>query len=290
MLGIPALIAGCEEITLYTPPNTKGEIYPEILYTANLLNIKNIYTLGGAQAIFALALGTETIPKVSKIFGPGNAYVTAAKMQVSSFVSIDIPAGPSEVLTIGNETSKSEFLAADLLAQAEHGPDSQVVLVCTSLKKIQETVKEISIQLETLPRKEIIKNSLQHSFALLVPNLDAAIEFSNLYAPEHLILSFNNFENYLSKIKNAGSVFCGEDSPESFGDYASGTNHTLPTNGFAKSCSGISVADFGKIVSFQHATKIGFNHLAKTVEVMAENEQLPAHKNSVAIRKKMNNI
>ncbi|MHA1538960.1 MAG: histidinol dehydrogenase [Alphaproteobacteria bacterium] len=286
MLGVPALIAGCKRIILCSPPNSAGEIAPEMLWTASMLGITEIYKLGGAQAIFALANGTESIPKVDKIFGPGNAFVTAAKMEVSAHTAIDMPAGPSEVLVIADSTSNPAFVAADLLSQAEHGTDSQVVLLCTDSTKRDKILAETEKQLAELPRKEIAAEALKKSFAIDVPDLAAAFAFSNEYAPEHLILSFDSFADYLGDIENAGSVFCGKYTPESFGDYASGTNHTLPTSGFAKSFSGVSVESFGKYITFQEATEKGLQNLGGKVELMAEHEELFAHKNAVTIRKK----
>ena len=284
MLGIPAKIAKCPQVILCTPPQKDGNIASEICFAAKLLGIDRIFRLGGSQAIFAMAQGTAQIPKVDKIFGPGNAFVTAAKMQVSSQVAIDMPAGPSEVLVIADENSNTTFVASDLLSQAEHGADSQAVLLCTSAQKIEEILQEVQKQLQKLPRKEIAKKSLQNSFALLCENKKQALSFSNRYAPEHLILSFENFEEILPEIQNAGSVFCGSYSPESVGDYASGTNHTLPTSGFAKNFSGVSVESFGKWISFQEVTKEGIQTLGKIVENMAEAEGLDAHKNAISFR------
>ena len=287
MLGIPATIAGCKNISLCSPPDKNGKINPAILFTANLIGIKNIYKIGGSQAIAALTFGTETIPKVDKIFGPGNQYVTTAKQLALNYnVAIDIPAGPSEVLVIADETSVPEFVASDLLSQAEHGTDSQVILLSNSDKIIKEIIIEIKKQLSDLPRKEIAEIALQNSKSILLSSIDEAIEFSNYYAPEHLILAIENAENFTDKITNAGSVFLGNYSPESAGDYASGTNHTLPTNGFAKNYSGVSLDSFVKKITFQNITKTGIKNLGQTIELMAEAEELVAHKNAISIRLK----
>lgn len=285
MLAIPAKIAGCKEITLCSPPNKNGEIAPEILYCADLCGINNIYKVGGAQAIYAMAYSTQTIKKVDKIFGPGNQFVTYAKMDVSSICAIDMPAGPSEVLVIADKTSNPKFVASDILAQAEHGTASQSVLVLSDEDKLTEILNEVEKQTQQLNRKEIIKESLKNSFVVLTKTIKDSIDFSNIYAPEHLILNFKDYEKYISLIKNAGSVFLGEYSSESFGDYASGTNHTLPTSGFAKSYSGLSIESFGKQITFQEVSKIGFDKLADTVEIMSKKEQLDAHFNSVFVRR-----
>ena len=287
MLGIPATIAGCKNITICSPPDKNGKINPAILFTANLIGIKNIFKVGGSQAIAALTFGTETIPKVDKIFGPGNQYVTAAKQLALNYnLAIDIPAGPSEVLVIADEMSIPSFVASDLLSQAEHGTDSQVILLSNSDKIIKEINIEIEKQLSDLPRKEIAEIALQNSKSILLSSIDEAIEFSNYYAPEHLILAIENAENFTNKITNAGSVFLGNYSPESAGDYASGTNHTLPTNGFAKNYSGVSLDSFVKKITFQNVTKTGIKNLGKTIELMAEAEELVAHKNAISIRLK----
>ena len=287
MLGIPATIAGCKNISLCSPPDKNGKINPAILFTANLIGIKNIFKIGGSQAIAALTFGTETIPKVDKIFGPGNQYVTTAKQLALNYnVAIDIPAGPSEVLVIADETSFPSFVASDLLSQAEHGIDSQAILLSNSDKIIKEINIEIKKQLSELPRKEIAEIALQNSKSILLSSIDEAIEFSNYYAPEHLILAIENAENFTNKITNAGSVFLGNYSPESAGDYASGTNHTLPTNGFAKNYSGVSLDSFVKKITFQNITKTGIKNLGKTIELMAEAEELVAHKNAISIRLK----
>ncbi|MBL7721267.1 MAG: histidinol dehydrogenase [Chitinophagaceae bacterium] len=285
MLAVPARIAGCREIILCTPPSKDGNINPAILFAANLCGVTKIYKVGGVQAIAAMTYGTASIPKVFKIYGPGNQYVTAAKQLVQQQgVSIDMPAGPSEVLVIADETAVPEFIAADLLSQAEHGPDSQVLLITTSetlAEKVNEAIKD---QLKSLPRKEIATKALQNSKTVVTDSLDEAIELSNLYAPEHLILSCENAEEISGKITNAGSVFIGNYSPESAGDYASGTNHTLPTNGFAAMYSGVSLDSFVKKITFQQLTKDGLKNIGNTVMAMAAAEGLEAHKKAVAIR------
>lgn len=285
MLGIPAKVAGCQEITFCTPPNSEGKVHPAILYTVDFLGIKNIYKIGGAQAIAAMAYGTETVPKVSKIFGPGNQYVTIAKQLVSQEgIAIDMPAGPSEVAVFGDETANADFIASDLLSQAEHGSDSQVLFVTTS-KKLQEEVQSaVYQQLEMLPRKEMAQVALENSRNVLVENEATAIELLNEYAAEHLILAIENDEAVAEKIINAGSIFLGHYTPESVGDYASGTNHTLPTNGFAKAYSGVSLDSFVKKITYQKLTKTGLQNIGKTVEIMAEAESLEAHKRAVSIR------
>jgi len=287
MLAIPAVIAGCKEIILCTPPSKNGSINPPILYTANLCGITKIFKAGGVQAIAAMAYGTESIPKVFKIFGPGNQYVTTAKQLIQKEgVAIEMPAGPSEVLVIADETAVPEFVAADLLSQAEHGADSQVILLTTSeeiAKKVQLCIKE---QLNELPRKEIVEKALASSKIILLNSIDEVIDLSNLYAPEHLILSCVNAEELTGRVISAGSVFIGNYSPESVGDYASGTNHTLPTNGYAAMYSGVSVDSFVKKITFQQLTKEGLTNIGNTVMQMAEAEGLDAHKNAVAIRLK----
>jgi histidinol dehydrogenase len=287
MLAIPATIAGCKEIILCTPPSKDGSINPAILFTANFCGITKIFKAGGIQAIAAMAYGTESIPKVFKIFGPGNQYVTAAKQLIQKEgVAIDMPAGPSEVLVIADETALPEFIAADLLSQAEHGADSQVMLLTTSEKIIEEVQQSIKEQLKELPRKEIAEKALANSIIVLMRSIDEAFDLSNQYAPEHLILSCQNTEELIEKIISAGSVFLGNYSPESVGDYASGTNHTLPTNGYAAMYSGISVDSFVKKVTFQQLTKEGLTNIGNIVMQMAEAEGLDAHKNAVAIRLK----
>ncbi len=287
MLGIPAKIANCSEIIMCTPPNKDGDIADEMLFAAKLAGITKIFKVGGSQAIGAMAFGTETIPKVDKIFGPGNQYVTAAKMLVSTFPNgsaIDMPAGPSEVLVIADKDARADFVAADLLSQAEHGVDSQVVLVCTNEEKTDEILKEVDKQLAQLSRKDIATKALESSFSLIVGNIECAIEFSNNYAPEHLILNVSEANSYIDSIINVGSVFIGPYSCESAGDYASGTNHTLPTYGFAKSYSGVNTDSFMKKITFQEITKEGVNELGSIVEEMAECEGLDAHKNAMTIR------
>ena len=287
MLAIPAVIAGCKEIILCTPPSKDGSINPAILYAADLCGVKKIFKAGGVQAIAAMAYGTESIPKVFKIFGPGNQYVTAAKQLIQKEgVAIDMPAGPSEVLVIADETAVPEFVVADLLSQAEHGADSQVILLTTSERVIEQIQQRLIEQLKELPRKEIVEKALTNSKIILVNSLNEAIDLSNLYAPEHLILSCDKAEELIEKIISAGSVFIGNYSPESVGDYASGTNHTLPTNGYAAMYSGVSVDSFVKKISFQQLTKEGLTNIGKTVMQMAEAEGLDAHKNAVAIRLK----
>ena len=291
MLGIPAEIAGCKNVIICSPPNKEGQINPAILYAAQLTGITKIYKIGGIQAIAAMTFGTNSISKVSKIFGPGNQYVTAAKQYAQQLgIAIDMPAGPSELLVIADETSDPEFVASDLLSQAEHGDDSQVILVATSEKIVEKVNEAILIQKAVLPRESMVEKALENSRAIVVNSIDKAINFSNYYAPEHLILAFHDAENKLAQIENAGSVFIGNYSCESAGDYASGTNHTLPTNGFAKNYSGVSLDSFVKKITFQKITANGIQNLGKTIELMAEAEQLVAHKNAVSIRlKKLQN-
>ena len=287
MLGIPAKLAGCKNIALCSPPNKNGQIHPAILYTANLIGIENIYKIGGIQAIGGLTFGTTTIPKVDKIFGPGNQYVTAAKQLAQQYgVAIDMPAGPSELLIIADNTANPEYVAADLLSQAEHGQDSQVILLSESKDVIKNTLEALKIQLDVLPRKAIASKAINNSQFILLNNLEDCFEFSNLYAPEHLILALDNSENYISKIEQAGSVFLGHYSCESVGDYASGTNHTLPTNGYAKNYSGVSLDSFVKKITFQKISKAGLKNIGPAIEIMAEAEELIAHKNAVTIRLK----
>ncbi len=290
MLAIPAQIAGCSEIVLCTPPSENGEVHPAILYTANLLGINQIFKVGGVQAIGALAFGTETVPKVDKVFGPGNQFVTCAKQLVNKIgVAIDMPAGPSEVLVLADDTAVPAFVAADLLSQAEHGADSQVVLVSTSRKILQKVGEELEKQLELLPRRELAERALSNSKAVLMKSIDEAIELSNFYAPEHLIIAYSDYSQIADQITNAGSIFLGNYTPESAGDYASGTNHTLPTNGFATAYSGVSLDSFVKKITFQEISKEGLANIGETIELMAEAEQLDAHKNAVTIRRKMIN-
>ncbi|MBD1396049.1 histidinol dehydrogenase [Pontibacter sp. JH31] len=287
MLGIPARLAGCPEIILCTPPAKDGSIHPAIRYTASLLGIEKLVKAGGAQAIAAMAFGTESVPAVNKIFGPGNQYVTVAKQMLSKTgVAIDLPAGPSEVLVIADESANPAFVAADLLSQAEHGADSQVVLLTNSADLLRQVEDELQEQLEALPRKEFAARALNNSLGILLQDVEEMLRFSNLYAPEHLILAVNGFEELLDKITNAGSVFLGNYSPESAGDYASGTNHTLPTNGYARAYSGVSLDSFVKKITFQHITPEGLQNIGNTIEVMAEAEGLEAHKNAVSIRLK----
>lgn len=287
MLAIPAQIAVCKRLVLCTPPDKNGNINAAILYTASFLGITEIYKVGGAQAIAALAFGTESITKVNKIFGPGNQFVTKAKELVQqSGVAIDMPAGPSEVLIIADENADAEFVAADLLSQAEHGTDSQVVLVTNDADLIEKVEFALKEQLAQLPRMEFAKKALENSFSVVLDTIYDCIDFSNLYAPEHLILAVQNSVSYVGEIQNAGSVFLGNYSCESAGDYASGTNHTLPTNGYARSYSGVSLDSFVKKITFQKITKTGLQNIGKTIEIMAEAEQLLAHKNAVTIRLK----
>lgn len=285
MLGVPAKIAGCKEIVLCTPPNREGKIHPAILYTADLVGITKIVKVGGAQAVAALTFGTESVPQVDKIFGPGNQYVTAAKQFATKYgVAIDMPAGPSEVLVYADETAVPSFVASDLLSQAEHGVDSQVVLVTPSEKFAKKVLKEIDVQLEDLSRKDIAFKALQNSTAVVMDDQQTALELINDYAPEHLIIAVENEVEAVDAIYNAGSVFIGNFTPESAGDYASGTNHTLPTYGYARNYSGVSLDSFLKKMTYQKITPEGLKTLGPVVEVMAANEQLDAHKNAVTIR------
>ncbi|HEX7903603.1 MAG TPA: histidinol dehydrogenase [Chitinophagaceae bacterium] len=287
MLAVPACIAGCKEIILCSPPAKDGSINPAILYAAQLCGIKKIIKAGGVQAIGGMAYGTETIPKVFKIFGPGNQYVTLAKQLIQQEgVAIDMPAGPSEVLVIADETSIPEFVAADLLSQAEHGPDSQVILITTSAAIATQTKAAVLQQVNLLPRKDIAVKALQHSKLVVVKNLDEAMQLSNLYAPEHLIIACADVLTISQQVIAAGSVFLGNYSPESVGDYASGTNHTLPTNGYAAMYSGVSVDSFVKKITYQQLTKEGLQQIGNTVMEMASAEGLDAHRNAVAIRLK----
>lgn len=287
MLGIPARIAGCKEIIICSPSNRTGRIAPEILYAAKVAGITRIFKVGGAQAIAAMAFGTRTIPQVDKIFGPGNQYVTCAKQLIQKEgVAIDMPAGPSEVLVIADDTCQPAFVASDLLSQAEHGVDSQAILICTSRRVINAVNAEIKKQLSVLSRNKIAARSIRNSRAVLVKNLNDAISISNAYAPEHLILSCKNCDALARRVINAGSVFIGNYSPESAGDYASGTNHTLPTNGFAKAYSGVSVDSFIKKISYQKINKKGLKNIAGAVTAMASAEGLDAHKNAITVRLK----
>lgn len=285
MLATPAKIAGCKEIVLCTPPNREGKVNPAILAAARIAGVNKIFKAGGVQAIGAMAYGTENVPKVYKIFGPGNQYVMAAKQQVSLHdVAIDMPAGPSEVCVIADETSRADFVAADLLSQAEHGIDSQVFLISTSEKMIEEVRKEIDIQLEQLPRKELASKTLENSTFVLVHDGQEAMDLSNAYAPEHLIITTANYQELAEKVVNAGSVFLGLYACESAGDYASGTNHTLPTHGYATAYSGVNLDSYNRKVTFQHLTEEGIRSIGHAVEVMAENEELMAHKNAMTLR------
>ena len=285
MLAVPAKIAGCKEIVLCTPPDKEGKINPAILYAAQVSGVSKIFKAGGVQAIGAMAYGTESVPKVYKIFGPGNQYVMAAKQQVAMHdVAIDMPAGPSEVMVIADETSNPAFVAADLLSQAEHGVDSQVVLVTTSEKFLGEVEYEVQHQLSRLPRWQIAEKSLENSKLFLVKDMDEAIKMANEYAPEHLIIETKDYMDLAEKVVNAGSVFLGAYTPESAGDYASGTNHTLPTNGYAKAYSGVSLDSFIRKITFQEINREGIQNIGPAIEVMASNEHLDAHKNAVSVR------
>jgi histidinol dehydrogenase len=288
MLGIPARIAGCHEIVVCSPPQKNGKVNAFIAYVALLLGVDKIYLAGGAQAIAAMAYGTETIAKVDKIFGPGNQFVTKAKtiIQSTTTTAIDMPAGPSEVLVIADESCNPAYVAADLLAQAEHGIDSQAILVCTSPKIAGEVLAEVEKQVPVLPRAEIVKQALDNSYIVITNTLDEAMQFSNAYAPEHLILSTTNWDLITANIINAGSVFLGNLTPESAGDYASGTNHTLPTSAYSRAYSGVSVDSFVKKITFQHITPDGIKNIGPSVEILAELEGLHAHKNAVSVRMK----
>jgi histidinol dehydrogenase len=285
MLGIPAQIAECKEVVLCTPPNKDGKIHPAVLYAAKIAGVHRIFKIGGIQAIAAMAYGTESVPKVYKIFGPGNQYVTAAKQLVSlSDVAIDMPAGPSEVEVIADETANPAFVAADLLSQAEHGADSQSILITVSEKLVEPVLEQIKIQLELLPRKEFAQKALENSKIIVLKTLEEAVEMTNDYAPEHLIISTRYFMGVAANIVNAGSVFLGNYSPESAGDYASGTNHTLPTNGYAKAYSGVNLDSFIRKITFQQITQEGLTNLSNAIILMAENEELVAHSNAVKVR------
>lgn len=285
MLATPAKIAGCKEIVLCTPPNREGKVNPAILMAAKIAGVSKIFKIGGVQAIGAMAYGTESVPKVYKIFGPGNQYVMAAKQHVSLHdVAIDMPAGPSEVCVIADETSNPVFVAADLLSQAEHGVDSQVFLISTSEEMIEKVKDEVDKQLEQLPRKEMAARSLDNSKLVLVKDYDEAIELSNTYAPEHLIIATRNYDELAEKVVNAGSVFLGQYACESAGDYASGTNHTLPTHGYALAYNGVNLDSYNRKITFQHLTDEGIRSIGNAVVVMAENEQLEAHANAMRVR------
>ncbi|MGJ8760440.1 MAG: histidinol dehydrogenase [Polaribacter sp.] len=287
MLAIPAQIAGCKEIVLCSPPNKEGKIHPAILYAANLCGVTKIIKVGGIQAIAGYTFGTETIPQVYKIFGPGNQYVTVAKqLSTKHGVAIDMPAGPSELLVVADDSANASYVASDLLSQAEHGADSQVILVSTSKEMIAEVAKEIDVQLAKLTRAEIAQKAINNSKSIFVENDKIALELINEYGPEHFIVCTNNNDFYIDNIENAGSVFIGNYTPESAGDYASGTNHTLPTNGFSKSYSGVNLDSFTKSITFQQITKEGIKTIGKSIELMAAAEGLDAHKNAVSIRLK----
>ena len=285
MLAVPARIAGCKEIVLCTPPGRDGKVHPAVLFAAKVAGVNRIFKAGGIQAIAAMAYGTERVPKVYKIFGPGNQYVTAAKQLVSlRDVAIDMPAGPSEVEVLADETANPIFVAADLLSQAEHGVDSQAILITTSVELQQAVKVEVERQLALLPRKEIAEKSLANSKLIVVDSMTEAIELTNAYAPEHLIIETEDYLSVAERIVNAGSVFLGSLTPESAGDYASGTNHTLPTNGYAKAYSGVSLDSFIRKITFQEIKPEGLNIIGPAIELMAANEQLDAHKNAVSVR------
>ena len=285
MLATPAKIAGCREIVLCTPPNREGRVHPAILAAAHIAGVNKLFKAGGVQAIGAMAYGTESVPKVYKIFGPGNQYVMAAKQQVSLHdVAIDMPAGPSEVCVIADDTSRPDFVAADLLSQAEHGPDSQVLLITTSEKLIEDVVREIDTQLSKLPRKDIAAKALENSTLVVVDSKQTAIDLSNTYAPEHLIIATDDYEALSQKVVNAGSVFLGHYACESAGDYASGTNHTLPTHGYATAYSGVNLDSYHRKITFQHLTAEGIRSIGPAVEAMAASEQLDAHRNAMTLR------
>lgn len=287
MLCVPAQIAGCKEIVLCSPPNKEGELAPEILYTAKLCGVTKIFKVGGIQAIAGLAFGTASIPKVYKIFGPGNQFVTVAKQLATKYgVAIDMPAGPSELLVVADGSANAAYIASDLLSQAEHGTDSQVILVSTSQDLIRKVSEEIEIQLSTLPRKAIAQQAIANSKLIYVENDDLALQIINEYGPEHFIICTKNESFYVNGIMNAGSVFIGDYTPESAGDYASGTNHTLPTNGFSKAYSGVNLDSFLKSMTFQKISKEGLLNIGETIELMAEAEGLQAHKNAVSMRLK----
>lgn len=287
MLAVPAQIAGCKEIILCTPPDKKGQINPAILYTAQLCGVQTIYKVGGIQAIAALTFGTETIPNVYKIFGPGNQYVTVAKqMALNKGIAIDMPAGPSELLVIADDTCVPQFVASDLLSQAEHGADSQVICVANSMALIEKIEKQLNLQMDVLPRKKIAKKTIANSRFICIKDRQTTIDLVNEYAPEHLILATENNDFYIDNIVNAGSVFVGNYTPESAGDYASGTNHTLPTDGFAKMYSGVNLDSFCKRITFQEISKEGINEIGRAIELMATEEGLQAHKNAVTLRLK----
>ena len=285
MLAVPARIAGCGEVVLCTPPGRDGRVHPAVLFAAKESGVSRIFKVGGVQAIAAMAYGTESIPKVYKIFGPGNQYVTAAKQLVSlRDVAIDMPAGPSEVEVLADDTANPVFVAADLLSQAEHGTDSQAVLITTSLRLLQAVKEEVERQLEQLPRKEIARKALEQSKLIAVPDVETALQMTNAYAPEHLIIETADYEQMADRVVNAGSVFLGPLTPESAGDYASGTNHTLPTNGYARAYSGVSLDSFIRKITFQEIRPDGLRAIGPAIEVMAANEQLDAHRRAVTVR------
>lgn len=287
MLATPAKIAGCEDIILCTPPNKEGKVNPAILVAAKVAGVNRIYKIGGVQAIGAMAYGTETVPKVYKIFGPGNRFVMTAKQQVSlSDVAIDMPAGPSEVCVIADDSSNAEFVAADLLSQAEHGTDSQVLLISTSESMAEKVIKEIDRQIALLPRRDIAAQALENSICIVAHDSSEAMDISNAYAPEHLVIATEDYEELADKVVNAGSVFLGKYACESAGDYASGTNHTLPTHGYAMAYNGVNLDSYIRKITFQHITPEGVRSIGRAVEVMAENEMLDAHKNAMTVRLK----
>lgn len=287
MLATPAKIAGCEDIILCTPPNKEGKVNPAILVAAKVAGVNRIYKIGGVQAIGAMAYGTETVPKVYKIFGPGNRFVMTAKQQVSlSDVAIDMPAGPSEVCVIADDSSNAEFVAADLLSQAEHGTDSQVLLISTSESMAEKVIKEIDRQMALLPRRNIAAQALENSICIVAHDSSEAMDISNAYAPEHLVIATEDYDELADKVVNAGSVFLGRYACESAGDYASGTNHTLPTHGYAMAYNGVNLDSYIRKITFQHITPEGVRSIGRAVEVMAENEMLDAHKNAMTVRLK----
>jgi histidinol dehydrogenase len=287
MLAVPAQIAGCKEIVLSTPPNKKGKIHPAIIYAAQLCGVTKIVKVGGIQAIAALTFGTETIPKVYKIFGPGNQFVTVAKQLATKFgVAIDMPAGPSELLVVADDSANASFVASDLLSQAEHGVDSQVILVSTSINLLKEVEKEIDVQIKKLSRRKIAEKAIENSKLIFVETKEIALNLINEYGPEHFIVCTNDNDYYVDNIENAGSVFIGNYTPESAGDYASGTNHTLPTNGYTKAYSGVNLDSFLKAISFQKISKEGIRKIGNAIEILAEAEGLDAHKNAVTLRLK----
>ena len=285
MLAIPAQIVGCQEIVLCTPPNKDGEVADEILYAANLCGVSSVYKVGGIQAISGLTFGTVTIPQVYKIFGPGNQFVTVAKQLATKYgVAIDMPAGPSELMVVADDSANASYVASDLLSQAEHGADSQVVLVSTSKKLVNTVIEEIDIQIKDLPRNEMAQKAIENSKFIVINSNEVALELINEYGPEHLIIATNSDDFFTSQVRNAGSVFIGNYTPESAGDYASGTNHTLPTNGFSKAYSGVNLDSFTKSITFQKISEEGIQNIGRAIELMAEAEGLQAHKNAVTLR------